>query len=185
MSAAEANALRSLIKEQAASTKTITSNFTQYKHMDFLSNDIESTGKLSFRAPHLVKWEYTKPFAYSLLFENETLFINNEGNKSNMDIGNNKLFKQLNNLITGSIKGDMFDSTEFDITYYEKGTISEVHFYPKDQNFAKYIKAFQLTFNEKGEVIAIKMVEPSEDYTQIVFSDRKVNQTLSDEVFAH
>ena len=57
MSSSEADALRILVKDQAAVTKTIASDFTQYKHMDFLSNDIESTGKLSFKAPDLVKWE--------------------------------------------------------------------------------------------------------------------------------
>ena len=102
-----------------------------------------------------------------------------------MDIGSNKLFKQLNQLIADSIKGDLFDAEEFDISYYNKEEDSEVYFAPKDKNFAKYIKAFHLTFNKKGEVIEVKMVEPSNDYTQVVFENRKVNQTLPDALFAH
>ena len=31
--------------------RPITSDFTQYKHLDFLSDDIESKGKLAFKAP--------------------------------------------------------------------------------------------------------------------------------------
>ena len=185
MSDIEAQALETKVKNLAAHTKSITSDFTQYKHLDFLSNDIESKGKLSFKAPNLVKWAYVEPFVYSVLFKNETLYINNEGDKSNVDIGNNKLFKQLNKLITDSIKGDMFDSNEFSMSYFKKGLDSEVYFAPKDADFSKYIKAFHLTFNEKGEVIEVKMVEPSNDYTQIVFSNRKANQTLPDAVFAH
>lgn len=185
MSDVEAQALETKVKNLAASIETITSDFTQYKHLDFLSNDIESTGKLSFKTPNMVKWEYVKPYAYSVLFKNETLYVNNEGDKSNVALGSNKLFKQLNKLIADSIKGDMFDSNEFNISYFKNKADSEVHFSPKDASFSKYIKAFHLTFNERGEVIEVKMVEPSNDYTQIVFSNRKVNQTLPDEVFVH
>ncbi len=185
MSDAEAVALQKLVKEQALSTQTISSDFTQYKHMDFLSNDIESSGKLSFKAPDLVKWEYLKPFVYSVLFKDEKLYINNEGDKSNVDLGSNKLFKQLGQLIADSIKGDMFDSHAFHIAYFKKEMGSEVHFAPKDPNFLRHIKEFQLNFNPKGEVTEIKMVEPSEDYTRIVLSDRKTNQSIADAVFDH
>ncbi len=185
MSVADANALQKLVKEQALNTKTISSDFTQFKHMDFLSNDIESSGKLSFKAPDMVKWEYQKPFVYSVLFKNETLYINNEGEKSNVDLGGNKLFKQLSKLIADSIKGDMFDSNEFNISYFKEELGSEVRFAPKDSNFSKYIKEFHLKFNQKGEVLEVKMVEPSDDYTQIVFSNRRTNQNLPDAVFAN
>ena len=185
MTELEAKTLENKVKALAASTTTITSDFVQYKHMDFLSNEIESQGKLSFKSPNLVKWEYVKPFVYSVLFKNETLYINNEGDKSNMDIGGNKLFKQLNKLIADSVRGDMFDSSEFDISYYKKDTQSEVHFAPKDRGFAEYIKAFHITFNAVGEVVEVKMVEPTDDYTQIVFSNRKTNQTLPDAVFSN
>ncbi len=185
MNEVEAKKLKALVKTQADATQTISSDFIQYKHLDFLSNDIQSVGKLSFKVPNLIKWEYIKPFAYSVLFKNETLYINNEGDKNNVDIGSNKLFKQLNTLIANSIKGDMFDSNEFDISYFKKDGQSEVHFAPKDADFAEFIKTFHITFNKKGEVAEVKMVEPSGDYTQIIFSNREVNKTLPDAVFDH
>ena len=41
---------------------------------------------------------------------------------------------------------------------------------PKDAQFAEFIKAFHLTFNPAGRSHRVKMIEPSDDYTQIVFS---------------
>tara|TARA_R110002049_G_scaffold305515_1_gene502311 strand:+ start:86633 stop:87265 length:633 start_codon:yes stop_codon:yes gene_type:complete len=185
MDPSKAKALEAKVKELAITTETITSDFIQYKHLDFLSNDIKSTGKLSYKSPNLVKWEYRTPFEYALIFKDETLYINNEGKKSNMDLGSNKLFEQLNKLITNSIKGDMFNTEEFNISYYENGVESEVHFAPKEQAFSDFIKVFHLIFNEKGEVTTVKMVEPSDDYTQIIFSNRIVNIPLPDAVFTH
>ncbi|QCX02397.1 outer membrane lipoprotein carrier protein LolA [Aggregatimonas sangjinii] len=184
MNTADAVALRQKVKEQAESTKTVSSDFKQFKHLDFLSNDIESNGKLFFKAPDLVKWEYTEPFAYSILFKNQTLYINDDGNKSNMDVGSNKIFKQLNELITSSIRGDMFDEEQFTISYFTKDEDNLVYFLPKDEQFAEFIKAFHITFNTNGEVDEVKMIEPSGDYTQILFSNRILNQPLSDADFA-
>ncbi len=185
MSTGEATALRAKVKAQAEVTKTISSDFTQYKHLDFLSNDIKSKGTLAFKAPNIVKWEYTTPFSYSVLFKDEKLFINDNGSKSDMDLGSNKVFKQLNQLITASIRGDMFDDTAFEIRYFTENNNSLVHFMPKDEQFAAFIKAFHINFNSEGEVEAVKMIEPSDDYTQIVFSNRIQNQPISDAVFSH
>ena len=133
----------------------------------------------------MVKWEYVKPFAYSILFKNQTLYINDDGNKSNFDVGGNKIFEQLNQLITSSIRGDLFDDTQFNIQYFQENENSLVHFTPKDAQFSEYIKMFHMTFSPNGKVIEVKMIEPSEDYTQIVFSNRIENQPLSDADFAH
>lgn len=185
MSTQEADVLKSKVKNRANNTQSISSDFTQYKRLDFLSNDIKSTGKLSFKAPNTVKWEYVTPFAYSVLFKGKTLYINNEGDKSNVDIGSNKLFKELNTLIASSIKGDMFKTDVFAITYFTKGKESEVHFAPKDPKLSDFIKTFHITFNANGDVLAVKMVEPSDDYTQIIFANRVVNKTIPDAIFAH
>lgn len=184
MSTSEAEALKTKVKALSDETKTITSDFVQYKHLDFLSNDIKSEGKLAFKSPSTVKWEYVKPFAYAVLFKNETLFINDDGNKSDMDMGSNKIFKQLNQLITASIKGDMFDASEFHVSYFKNDGDSEVHFMPKDPQFAEFIKVFHIIFTTKGEVQEVKMIEPSGDYTRIVFSNRTTNKPLSDAIFA-
>jgi len=183
MSIAESATLKAKVKAHAASVNTLLSDFTQYKHLDFLANDIETSGKLAFKSPNTVKWEYTRPFIYSVLFKNEKLFINDEGKKSNVDIGSNKMFKQLNSLIINSIKGDMFDDNEFDIVYFKKETNSEVHFSPKEDKFSKYIKTFHIIFNNEGHVVELKMIEPSDDYTRIVFSNRTINIALSDAIF--
>ncbi|MCG2460171.1 outer membrane lipoprotein carrier protein LolA [Flavobacteriaceae bacterium F89] len=185
MEITEANALREKVMQHAAATNTLSVDFVQTKHLGFLSNDIITKGKLAFKTPNLVKWEYTDPFQYSILFKDGTMYVDDEGNKSQMDMGGSKLFEQLNQLIVNSVKGDMFQEDEFYITYFKKGNDNEVHFVPKNKNLSKYIKAFHLVFNPKGEVIQVRMIEPSDDYTQITFSHRTVNKPLPDAVFDH
>ncbi|WP_103863424.1 outer membrane lipoprotein carrier protein LolA [Aquimarina sp. I32.4] len=185
MSTIEANALKEKVKTYASTINTISSDFTQYKHLDFLANDIVTSGKMAFKTPNMVKWEYSKPFKYSVVFKNQSLYINDNGNKNTIDIGSSEQFKQLNKLIINSVKGDMFDTNEFSIDYYKKDKNSEVHFSPRDEKFKTFIKVFHITFNPKGDVIEVKMIEPSDDYTTIVFNNRTINTPLADEIFAN
>lgn len=185
LSEVEAEALRNKVKAVAQQTETISSHFVQYKHLDFLSNDIKTSGELAFKSPNLVKWEYTDPFKYSVIFKDEKLHINNQGSKSKVDIGSSKMFKQLNQLIINSVKGDMFDANAFTIAYYKLKDNYEVHFSPKDNSFSEFIEQFQLTFNAKGDVVKVKMIEPSKDYTLIEFSNRLVNKPLDDSIFTN
>ena len=185
MTSAEAGQLQEKVKVLSSTTKTISSDFVQYKHLDFLDNDIETAGKLVFKTPDLIKWEYVSPFKYSVVFKNGKLYINDEGKKSDIDLGSNKMFDQLNKLIINSVKGDMFDETKFKITYYKTGKNSLVYFEPKDQKLVKYIKAFHITFNEKGDVTEVKMIEHSGDYSKIVFSNKVLNKPLEDALFTN
>jgi len=186
MSVEEISSFKLKVKTTAKNTKTILSNFTQYKHLEFLSNDIKTSGKMSFKAPNLVKWEYINPFKYSVVFKEDQLLINDDGKKSDVKIGSSKMFKKLNQLIVNSVNGDMFDDSEFDTSYYKTSSFYVVLFTSKDKNLSKYIKQFILHFSKKElHVTEVKMIEPSDDYTQILFKNRQDNITLNDEVFTN
>ncbi|MEW4922222.1 outer membrane lipoprotein carrier protein LolA [Algibacter sp. 2305UL17-15] len=167
-----------------STTKTIVSDFIQYKHLSFLDNDIETIGKLVFKMPDLVKWEYTSPYKYSVIFKDDKLLINDDGDKSNIDIGSNKMFKSLNNIITNSVKGNMFNTNEFAISYFKTKDHFLIKFVPKNESLLKFIALFELTFSKKTyDVVAVKMIEPSQDYTKIVFKNKTRNTMVNDEVF--
>ena len=180
----EINTFKSAVAELDRNTKTIVSDFVQYKHLSFLSNDVETQGKLAFKVPGLIKWEYTSPYKYSVIFKDDKLFIDDEGDKSKIDIGSNKMFKGLNNLITNSVKGNMFDDNAFDISYFKVDDYYLIKFIPKDENMLQFIAKFELKFDIKtSDVTEVKMIEPSEDYTKIVFKNKTRNTTLDEAVF--
>lgn len=177
---------KELVNETSRSTQTIQSDFVQYKHLDFLSNDIVTQGKMIFKSPNKVKWEYTEPFQYSIIFLEDKLLINDGGTKSNIDMGNSALFQKLNQLIVNSVKGNLFQDSDFDMEYFKARDYYKVVFTPKDEKIKNYIATFILIFDkDQATVQEVRMVEPSDDFTRIVFTNRKINQTVNDAVFSN
>jgi outer membrane lipoprotein carrier protein len=186
MSTAEITTFKNAVNATAKSTKTLTTDFVQYKHMDFLAKDIETSGKMVFKTPGILLWQYTKPYQYSVIFKNNKIAINDAGKKSEMNVGNSKMFAKLNKLIVGSVSGDMFDENEFTITYLKSAEYNVTRLLPKDAALKKYIKEMELNFDKKGNMVSkVKMTEPSGDYTTIVFKNKAINAQVSDSVFTN
>lgn len=184
LSASEEEDFKAKVQKTAQSTQTIVSDFTQTKHLSVLANDIYSTGKLVFKAPDLVKWEYLKPYQNSAIFKDDLLLVTNEGKKDKIDLSSNKMFRSLNSLIVNSIRGDMFDESQFDLAYFKSDAGYLVKFVPKDKRMKKFMASFELTFSQShGEVNQVKLIEPNDDYTLIIFKNRKVNTMVPETVF--
>ncbi len=186
LSQKEITNLKQEVRNRANKTTSIISDFVQKKHMSFLSNDIKTYGKLIFKSPSSVKWEYTKPYQYSVVFKGNKLKINDGGKRSNVDLAGSKLFKNMNTLIVKSISGDMFDDKMFSIKYLKTKKNYLAYFTTKDKNLKKIIAKFALYFDKRTKKVNIvKMIEPSGDYTEITFKNRRENRKINDKVFSN
>jgi outer membrane lipoprotein-sorting protein len=186
MSPSEIADFKQSVNEVSKKIKTLSTDFVQYKHMDFLSKDIETSGKMNFKEPNLLQWQYQKPYNYSIVFKNGKILINDEGKKSAVDIGNSKIFAKINKLIVGSVSGNLFDEKEFVISYFQTKTQKITRLLPKDAALKKYIKQIELTFDPKDfTVVQVKLIESSEDFTRIVMKNKILNAKIDDAVFTN
>jgi len=186
MTAAEMADFKKNVNEVSKKIKTLSTDFVQYKHMDFLAKDIETSGKMNFKEPNLLQWQYKKPYNYSIVFKNGKILINDEGKKSAMDVGSSKIFAKLNKLIVGSVSGNLFDDKEFDITYFRSKGQFLTKLVPKDAALKKYIKQIELTFDKDDfTVVQVRLLESSEDYTRIVLKNKILNAKIDDSIFTN
>src|SRR5690606_12557245 len=71
-------------KEVATHTtalQTLESSFVQTRHLDFMDNELVSSGKMYFKAPGLIRWEYTAPFRYIVVFRGDSMYVNDNGHR--------------------------------------------------------------------------------------------------------
>lgn len=186
MSESEIAAFKQKVTVVSKKIKTLSTDFVQYKHMDFLSKDIETSGKMVFKEPNMLQWQYKKPYNYTIVFKSGKILINDEGKKSAVNIGNSKIFGKINKLIVGSVSGDLFDDKEFSMTYFKNKSQNITKFIPKDAALKKYIKQIELTFDkEDATVVQVKLIESSEDYTRIVLKNKILNAKIDDSFFTN
>ena len=185
MSAAEITSFKLTVEKETKGIKTLKTDFVQYKHMDFLSKDIETSGKMTFKSPNLLNWQYTKPYQYSIVFKNNKIYINDQGNKSTVD-AKSKMFEKINKLIVGSVSGNMFDDKEFAISYFKTKDFYIAKLAPKTTTVKKYIKQVELFFPMNETTVSqVKLIEPSGDFTRIVFKNKVINAKVDDAAFTN
>lgn len=186
MTDAEMASFKQSVNAVAKKIKSLSTDFVQYKHMDFLAKDIETSGKMFFKEPNLLLWQYKKPYNYTIVFKNGKILINDEGKKSAMDVGSSKIFAKVNKLIVGSVSGDMFDDKEFSIAYFKTATYNITRLVPKDAALKKYIKQVELSFDKQDHTVQqVRLMESAEDYTKIVFKNKMLNAKVDDSVFTN
>ncbi|MEO6347115.1 MAG: outer membrane lipoprotein carrier protein LolA [Aquaticitalea sp.] len=186
LSEIEEQAFKQMVLKTAQTINSMQSEFTQTKHLSVLENEIISEGNLYFKSPTMVKWEYIKPYKNVAVFKDDKLLVNNEGKKDEMELNSNRLFRSLNALIVSSIKGDMFDDSQFDILYFGIANGYAVKFIPKDKRLKKFIASFELKFDKTtAQVTEVKLMEPNDDDTVIVFKNKQINSNIPDSVFTN
>lgn len=169
-----------LAKNQTVST--IEADFQQKKHLDFMSKDIETSGKMAFLKPDKLNWQYTKPYNYRIVFQKDNITIDDQGNVSHIK-ADNKVFKKINHLIIGTISGSMFNEKEFNITLWKSNKKIIAKLKPKDKTLQKYVNEIHLFFTDDTLVEKVKLIEPSMDYTEIIFTNMKINTKIDDKAF--
>lgn len=168
--------------ERNQAIKTMQADFKQRKHLEFMSKDIETVGKIAYAKPDQLNWQYTAPYRYQIVFQKNTITVNDQGKVSQMK-ADNKIFKKINALIVSTISGNMFDEKEFSVALYKSTKGVHVKLLPKDKTLLKYMKEIHLFFSSDATVDQVKLIEPTEDYTEITFINKQFNTPIDASVF--
>jgi outer membrane lipoprotein carrier protein len=169
----------------AAKTTSLQSDFVQIKHLDVLSEDIESNGTLSYKASNKLRWEYTSPLEYLIILKDGKVSIKDEGKVSSYDLSGNKTFQKINEMMIGSIQGDLLvNEADYNYEFKESSSNYLVVMYPKEKKVQEFMKSINIYFSKKDySVEQVKMLEQSGDYTLMKFKNKKINASISDKTF--
>lgn len=172
------------LNEASKKTKTIDSDFKQYKHMDILDNDIISDGHFSFQANDKVRWEYTLPYKYIIIINGSSMWINDGNKTKKYDTNSNKMFKEINDLMIGMLRGKILESNKFELEFFESKTQILAKLKPKTAEMKDFLSTMSLYFDKTDyNVSQIIMDELSGDYTKIQFLRKKINKELPKSIF--
>ena len=176
---------KSNLAEMTEKTNTIKSDFIQEKNLSFLSEKIISKGLFYFKKESKIRWQYTEPFDYLIIINDDKIYIKDEDRESKYDMASNKIFKEINKIISGCVQGDILNNDkEYKIEYYENYNFYYVKLTPYSEKMKEFLSNINIYFDKKDfSVSKLEMIELSGDYTKIEFLNKKLNEEIPDEKF--
>jgi outer membrane lipoprotein-sorting protein len=169
----------------AQKTKTIKSDFIQEKNLSMLSEKIISKGEFWFKKDNLLRMEYNKPFQYLMILNKDNIYIKDGQKENKVSNKSNKLFQQINKITIDCVQGTVFSNPDFVTKVYENKKTYLVELSPAGKALKAFFKTINVIVDKSNyEVITIEMNENSGDNTIVHFTNREINTTISDAIFA-
>ena len=102
--AQDAKVARQHIVEAAQRMKTMQCDFVQTKHTKLLSEASVSKGRLSYRQPDWLCWEYTSPTVHTFKIDGEKVLMSDNRRTREVDIRRNRMYREMARLMTNIMR---------------------------------------------------------------------------------
>ena len=92
------------IVETGSSMKSLQCSFIQTRKMSIMSTEAVSEGRMHYQQPDKLRWEYVVPYKNVFVLNGTEALMQNETRSDVVDIEQNRRFKGIARLMTGSIR---------------------------------------------------------------------------------
>jgi outer membrane lipoprotein-sorting protein len=171
------------IRAAADSVDAVSADFVQEKHLPILARPLVSKGKLAYRRPDSLRWEYVTPV--------KSILVLHEGNAQRLVqtdrgmVADDSVRLQAMQFVMPEIgawlSGRFEDNSLFTATLLPDRRIS---LQPQDAGMARFIQRIELQLADRpGEIEQVTIFEGEEAFTRMVFSQTRINPDLDDRLF--
>ena len=182
----QTNEVIASLTKAAVSMQSMQCRFVQEKTSSMLAEPSVAEGTMHYAAPDRMRWEYTTPYAFALVVNGERLVKVTDGKAEVLEGNAGRMYQGMVNLIIGSASGKkLFDTTVFDIVFYDDNGFWRADMTPKRRDMKRMFSQLVFRFDKKTNGISrVEFVSANGDVTSIRFQEIKVNEAISDKVFA-
>lgn len=186
VSAQNQQAIVEKINKACAEMKTMECDFVQTKYLKMLNDQMVSKGKMSYQQPSALRWEYTTPYTYTFVLNDNKILLKNDRRKDVIDVNQNKMFKEIARIMMNSIVGKcLTDDKAFKTTIEETSAEWVATLLPQKKDMKQMWTKLILHFDRaKNAVVKVEMYEKTGDHTVIDLKNTKTNHPIDKKVFS-
>ena len=186
LSESQTNEVIASLTKAAVSMQSMQCRFVQEKTSSMLAEPSMAEGTMHYAAPDRMRWEYLKPYAFALVVNGERIVKVTDGKAEVLEGNAGRMYQGMVNLIIGSASGKkLFDTTVFDIVFYDDNGFWRADMTPKRRDMKRMFSQLVFRFDKKTNGISrVEFVSANGDVTSIRFEEIKLNEAIGDEVFA-
>lgn len=169
----------------STSILSIESDFVQVKNLSMLKEKMNSKGKFYYKKENKVRIEYTSPYKYLMVLNNNTMTVKDEQKTSNYNTRSNKMMQSINNIMLDCMRGTVYNNKDFATTVLENQKEFLLQLTPTTAVMKKMFAKIEVFLDKKDfNVLRLNMVENGGDNSLMTFTNRVINKTISDALFS-
>jgi outer membrane lipoprotein carrier protein len=171
--AAEPASLLAKIDAASRATQSLSAEFTQKNRMKLFKQELSAKGRLLFRAPRQIRWEYLSPDPSVLVLDGNKAQMRSPGAPAQVfdldkDTTMRAVFDQLLTFVGGGSIADA--KSAYGVDAQGKPGAPTLVLTPKPGSaIAKTFARIELGFDDKTQVRSIRLVEQNGDEKEIAF----------------
>lgn len=170
---------------QNAKISSVKSTFVQEKTLTMLTDKIISSGEFWFKRSDKIRIEYKTPYTYLLIINGDQMITKDNQKESHVNTSSNKLFRQINRIIIDCVQGTILNNKDFSVKIFENQNRFLVQLTPQTKTIKEFFQTISLTLDKSDySVSELELQEQGGDTTVMRFSNKQLNTTISDSVFA-
>ena len=174
------------IQQAAAAVKTMQCDFVQTKQLKLLSDKMVSRGRMYYQQPNRLRWEYTSPYTYTFLLNDQKVLLKNSRRQDVIDVRQNKLFREIARIMMNSVVGQsLSDDKDFRTTIRTTPSEWVATLEPQRKDLRQMFQQIILHFSRQQKMVTqVELVEKKGDRTVIELKNVKTNAPIAPALFA-
>ena len=171
------------LQDHYKTVNSISADFIQRKQSLLFDEPLVSKGLFYYENPDKIRWEQLTPSANYFILNKEEV-IQFDGKSVKKSAGLNMQMSIFRQFILSTVDGSILNDPSFEKSFQSKNGKMHISLVPLDKRMAKRLVKIELTFDEKTLLLdQLKMYESREDFTEISFTNQKINTSIPASIF--
>jgi len=177
--------IKQKVNQTASAMKTMQCDFVQTKHLKMLNNDFVSHGKMYYQQSNKLRWEYTSPYSYTFILNNDQVLLKNKQRNDLIDVKQNKLFREIVRIMMSSVVGNcLADDKNYKVSIATIGIEWVATLLPQRKDMKQMFQKLVLHFNAKKSVVnTVELYDKNGEKTIIELKNIRINETIHPHMF--
>jgi len=177
--------IKQKVNQTASAMKTMQCDFVQTKHLKMLNNDFVSHGKMYYQQSNKLRWEYTSPYSYTFILNNDQVLLKNKQRNDLIDIKQNKLFREIVRIMMSSVVGNcLADDKNYKVSIATIGNEWVATLLPQRKDMKQMFQKLVLHFHAKKSVVnTVELFDKNGEKTIIELKNIRINETIHPHMF--
>lgn len=176
--------LAALVRQQDAKVESLSCSFTQTTTAPMFAAPLRSSGRLVFRAPESLRWEYLEPVEQGfILAEGRVIRWESGGARVSAPAERDPLGMFLGRQLLAWVKADTeMIGRDYEVTLIARDPL-EFSLTPRSAAARDVVRELRLRFTAEGIASSVQLTETGGGVTRLDFFDVRRNEPLSPSAF--